>query len=89
MSKTYKNIITGNVIPKEVRVLSYAIMQKLKYIVDIYTLAFVLGTSGYGLLVDINQSRAKGTNRDARMAKRIYITFIAVILSIYIIIRII
>ena len=85
----YKRKIKGNIKLKEVVVLSYALLQKLKYIFDGYSLAFILGTGVYGLLVDIKQSRTKGTNRDARIAKRIYITLIALIISIYIIIRII
>lgn len=84
----YKNNISGNIKIKEVIVLSYAMIQKLKYIFDGYSLAFILGTSMYGLWVDTKQSRTKGTNRDARLAKRIYITLIALIISIFIIIRI-
>lgn len=85
----YKKKITGNIIPKEVMILTYVMVQKLKYIFDGYSLGFILAINIYGLLIDIKQSRAKGTNRDARMAKRIYITLIALIISIFIIIRII
>lgn len=69
--------------------MSFQALQKLKYIFDGYSLGFVFLTSMYGLYVDIKQSRNKETNRDARLAKRIYITLAALIVSIYIILRII
>ena len=83
----YKNIINGNINFKEVIYLSFQIIQKLKYIFDGYSLMFILATNSYGLWVDIHQSKKKGTNRDAKMAKRIYITVIALIISIFTIVR--
>lgn len=65
--------------------MSFALMQKFKYIFDAYALVFVLLTSVYGLLVDIRQSKNKGTNRDAKLAKRIYITLISLIVTLFII----
>ncbi len=62
-------------------------IQKLKYIFDGYALSFILGTSAYGLWVDTHQSKDKGTNRDAKMAKRIYITLISLIIAIFIIVK--
>ena len=62
-------------------------IQKLKYIFDGYSLIFILGTNGYGLWVDIHQSRTKETNRDAKIAKRIYITLISLIIALFIIVK--
>lgn len=65
------------------------LLDRFKYIFDGYSLGFIFLTSMYGLYVDIRQSRNKETNRDARLAKRIYITIAALIVSVYVILRII
>lgn len=83
----YKNAINGKINFKEVIYLSFQMIQKLKYIFDGYSLMFILLTNSYGLWVDINQSKKKGTNRDAKMAKRVYITLIALIISLFIIVK--
>ena len=62
-------------------------IQKLKYIFDGYSLSFILGTGVYGLWADIHQSKDKGTNRDVKIAKRIYITLISLIIAIFIIVK--
>lgn len=69
--------------------MTYQILQKLGFIFDGYALSFIFLTSIYGLFIDIKQSQDKGTNRDAKLAKRIYITTATLIVSIFIIIRII
>ena len=61
--------------------------QKLKYLFDGYALSFIVVTSIYGLWVDTHQSKTKGSNRDAKMAKRIYITLISLIVTIFIVVK--
>lgn len=69
--------------------MSYQVLENLKLVFDGYSLSFIFLTSIYGLLIDIKQARNKGTKRDAKLAKRIYITTATLIVSIFIIIRII
>lgn len=69
--------------------MSYQTLEKIRFIFDGYSLGFIFLTSIYGLLIDVKQSRNKETNRDARISKRIYITTAALIVSIFIILRII
>lgn len=65
--------------------MSFAYIQKARYIFDIYWVAFIFGSSLYGLLIDIKQCKEKGTSKDAKLAKRIYISLMTLSASIYII----
>ncbi len=67
--------------------MSFIYLQKARYIFDIYWVTFIFGSSLYGLIVDTKRCKEKGSQRDLKLAKRIYITLMTLSVTMFIIVK--